>query len=86
MGISIAIVFGKGFEVADDWAALFSSGIILYNGYRILRPALGEIMDEQLDSELIEQIRAIWVNRQISGCKLLYLLLCIALTNLKGYE
>ncbi|MBX7181665.1 MAG: cation diffusion facilitator family transporter [Bacteroidia bacterium] len=58
-GISIAIVFGKGFEVADDWAALFSSGIILYNGYRILRPALGEIMDEQLDSELIEQIRTI---------------------------
>ena len=59
IGISIAIIFGKGYESADDWAALFASGIILYNSYRIFRPALGEIMDEHLYDELIEKIRAI---------------------------
>src|ERR1043166_9195534 len=48
IGISIAIVFGPGYESADDWAALFASGIIVYNAYCIFRPALGEIMDEQV--------------------------------------
>lgn len=58
IGISIAIIFGKGYETADDWAALFASAFILYNSYLILRPALGEIMDEQLYGELIIEIRA----------------------------
>jgi cation diffusion facilitator family transporter len=57
IGISIALYFGKGYEAADDWAALFASGIILYNSYLIFRPALGEIMDEHLYDELIESIR-----------------------------
>lgn len=57
LGISIALYFGKGFETADDWAALFAAGFIIYNGYLIFRPALGEIMDEQLYDELIEEIR-----------------------------
>ena len=45
IGISIAIVGGKGYESADDWAALFAAGIIFFNAYRLLRPALDEIMD-----------------------------------------
>ena len=57
IGISIAIIFGKGYETADDWAALFASVFILYNSYLILRPALGEVMDEQLYDELIIEIR-----------------------------
>ena len=57
MGISIAIIFGKGFETADDWAALFASVFILYNSYLIFRPALGEIMDEHLYDDLLEEIR-----------------------------
>ncbi|PQJ73508.1 cation diffusion facilitator family transporter [Polaribacter butkevichii] len=57
IGISIAIIFGKGFEAADDWAALFAAGFILYNSYLILRPALGEVMDEQLYDDLILEIR-----------------------------
>jgi len=62
IGISIAIIFGKGFETADDWAALFSSGIILYNSYLIFRPALGELMDESLHNDLIHKIREISLN------------------------
>ena len=59
IGISIAIYMGKGYESADDWAALFASGFILYNSYLIFRPALGEIMDEHLYDDLILNIRQV---------------------------
>lgn len=57
IGISIALIFGKGFETADDWAALLASAFILYNSYLIFRPALGEMMDEQLYDDLLLEIR-----------------------------
>jgi len=57
LGISIALVFGEGYEKADDWAALLASAFILYNSYLIFRPALGEIMDEQVYDDLIIVIR-----------------------------
>lgn len=59
IGISIALLMGKGYETADDWAALFAAGFILYNSYLIFRPALGEIMDEHLYDDLIEEIRQV---------------------------
>lgn len=59
IGISFALYFGKGYETADDWAALFASGFIFYNSYKIFRPALGEIMDEHLCDDLIENIRKV---------------------------
>lgn len=65
IGISIALVLGKGYETADDWAALFASAFILYNSYLIFRPALGEIMDEHLYDDLIEDIRR--VSHQVDG-------------------
>jgi cation diffusion facilitator family transporter len=65
IGISIAVVLGKGFEAADDWAALFASGFIIYNSYLIFRPALGEIMDEHLYDDLILEIRE--VSSQVEG-------------------
>lgn len=64
-GISIALFFGKGYESADDWAALVASGFILYNSYLIFRPALGEIMDEHLYDDLIISIRKISI--QVHG-------------------
>jgi cation diffusion facilitator family transporter len=65
IGITIALVLGKGYESADDWAALFASGFILYNSYLIFRPALGEIMDEHLNDDLIDEIRK--VSLQVEG-------------------
>ena len=65
VGISIALVMGKGYESADDWAALFAAGFIFYNSYLIFRPALGEIMDEHVYDDLIEQIRK--VAQQVPG-------------------
>ena len=59
IGISIALFLGKGYESADDWAALFASAFILYNSYLIYRPALGEIMDEHLYEDLEAEIRKI---------------------------
>ncbi|MFA9187859.1 cation diffusion facilitator family transporter [Flavobacterium sp. FBOR7N2.3] len=59
IGILIALVLGKGYESADDWAALFASCFIFYNSYLIFRPALGEIMDEHLYDDLIEHIRIV---------------------------
>ena len=59
IGISIALFLGKGYEAADDWAALFASVFILYNSYLIFRPALGEIMDEHLYDDLVEEIRTV---------------------------
>ncbi len=65
LGISVALFMGEGYEAADDWAALLASGIIVYNAYLIFRPALGEIMDEQLHGDLIKKIRII--SKGVSG-------------------
>jgi divalent metal cation (Fe/Co/Zn/Cd) transporter len=59
VGISIALIFGEGYETADDWAALVAAGFIYYNSYLIFRPALGEIMDEHLHDDLVLEIRQI---------------------------
>lgn len=59
IGIFIAIICGDGYETADDWAALFASFFIVYNSFKIFRPALGEIMDEHNYDELVEKIRKI---------------------------
>jgi len=59
IGISIALFLGKGYETADDWAALFAAGFILYNSYLIFRPALSEIMDEHQYDDLVDEIRKV---------------------------
>jgi cation diffusion facilitator family transporter len=59
IGILIALIGGKGYETADDWAALVAGFIILYNSYLIFRPALGEIMDEHVYDEFIIEIRKV---------------------------
>ena len=58
VGISLTFIFGKGFEKADDWAALIASVFIVYNAFLIFRPALGEIMDEHIHHDLIDEIRS----------------------------
>lgn len=64
IGIAISVWLGEGYERADDWAALFAAGFIVYNCYRIFRPALGEIMDENLFEEIVElvKVRSLEVN------------------------
>lgn len=61
-GISIALIGGKGYESADDWAALFASFIIAYNGYNLFKPALAEVMDAAPPSEINRKVRDIALN------------------------
>jgi len=56
IGISLALVGGRAWVSADDWAALFSCAIIAYNGARMLKSALGELLDEQAPESVIEEI------------------------------
>lgn len=57
VGISIALVGGESWQSADDWAALFACGIIAANGYRLLFPALHEMMDTAPRGEIIALIK-----------------------------
>lgn len=59
IGITIALVGGSGYESADDWAALIACGIITYNGIRLLRPALEEVMDAAAPDEIERTVRKI---------------------------
>src|SRR5438105_188332 len=45
IGITVALIGGKGYEAADDMAALVAAGIIAWNGWQLLRPSLDELMD-----------------------------------------
>ncbi|MCC6759074.1 MAG: cation transporter [Candidatus Omnitrophica bacterium] len=58
VGIFIALVGGKGWESADDWAALFASGIIYYNGLKMWKAAVADIMDEDVSADLKEKVRS----------------------------
>ena len=53
VGIAVALIGGPDWAEADDWAALLASGLIAWNGYRLLRPALDDLMDRAPDAEVI---------------------------------
>jgi cation diffusion facilitator family transporter len=57
IGISIALWGGPGWEEADDWAALFASTVILYNGLLLMRPAIYDLMDRKPGGEIIASVR-----------------------------
>lgn len=56
IGITICLVGGSAWVSADNWAALFSCAIIAFNGFRMLKASLGELLDEQAPGEIIEEI------------------------------
>jgi len=58
IGISVALAGGPGWESADDWAALFAAGIIVFNALRLLRPAIDDIMDRSPGTRLEQRISA----------------------------
>ena len=59
LGIAIALIGGRGFESADDWAALAACTVIVFNGLRLSRGALGEVMDLSAPPKVVASIRAI---------------------------
>ena len=58
IGISVALVGGEAWQSADDWAALFACALIGANGYRLLRPALFEIMDTAPRGPIVGAVRS----------------------------
>jgi len=67
VGISIALVAGPGWESADDWAALFASVIIAYNGVNMLRPTLHDLMDRAPGPDILEPVQR--AARSVAGVR-----------------
>ena len=59
IGIGVALLGGKGYEAADDWAALFAAGVIAFNGTRLFHSAWREILDVAPPREIVDQVRGI---------------------------
>ncbi len=57
IGISIGLVGGPGYEPADDWAALIACAVIAFNGLRLLRIAIRDLLDAAPEVEFIDQVR-----------------------------
>jgi cation diffusion facilitator family transporter len=56
VGISVSLIGGAGYEAADDWAAIAAACVIAWNGWRLLRPALNELMDTAPDRKVRDKI------------------------------
>ena len=67
IGISIALLGGRGWEAADDWAALVAALLVAVNGVRTLRPAISGLMDEAPDRTVKE--RALQAAAEVDGVR-----------------
>src|SRR4029077_4088263 len=67
IGISIALLGGRGWEAADDWAALVAAIIVAVNGVRTLRPAISGLMDEAPDTTV--KVRALEAACSVDGVR-----------------
>jgi len=65
VGILIAIVMGPGYESADGLAAIVASVVIVVNAYKILRPALAEMMDTAPSDSIIREVKEVAI--QVPG-------------------
>jgi len=59
VGISIAVVGGAAYAAADGWAALAASAVIAFNGLRVFRLSLNEVMDIAVPAEMENDVRAL---------------------------
>jgi cation diffusion facilitator family transporter len=57
LGISVALIGGEKWYAADDWAALFACAVIATNGWRLLFPALREMLDTAPRGEIVSRIQ-----------------------------
>lgn len=59
VGIGVSLVCGPRFAFADDAAAILAAVIIAWNAWRLLLPALNELMDAAPNAAVISQIRSV---------------------------
>jgi len=58
VGIALALWGGRGWEVADDWAALFACIVIAFNGAVMVLKAQGDVMDAAVPAGFEREVRA----------------------------
>lgn len=58
VGISVAVVLGPAWYWADEAAALVAAALIAASGWRIVQPALHELMDGIPDADLLDRVGA----------------------------
>lgn len=59
VGITVALVGGPAWAPADDVAALLASGVIAFNGVRLLRPAVQDLMDRAPEPGVLRRVDAV---------------------------
>ncbi len=59
VGISLALLAGPGWASADDWAALVACAVIGWNGVRLFRGGLREILDVAAPPDVRERVREV---------------------------
>jgi len=73
VGIAVALIGGPDYAAADDMAAVIAAGVIGRNGWTLLRPALDELMDAEVGSDVIERIsqeaRAVGEVADVEKCR-----------------
>src|SRR5882762_173701 len=57
IGITIALIGGKGWEMADDWGALAACSVILTNAFRIVKSSVYDATDRAVSPQLRDSIR-----------------------------
>jgi cation diffusion facilitator family transporter len=57
IGITVALIGGPSFAVADDIAAIFAAVVIAWNGWHLLLAAINELMDPAPRREMVDRIR-----------------------------
>jgi cation diffusion facilitator family transporter len=59
VGITVSLVGGAGYEMADDWAALFACAIIAFNGSLIIKSSLHDVLDGSVGDDATKLIQKI---------------------------
>jgi cation diffusion facilitator family transporter len=59
IGIAIGVIGGKGWEAADDWAALVACAVIAFNGVGMFNRALADVMDTAAPTAFENEVRAV---------------------------
>lgn len=57
IGLTVALIGGPDYAMADDVAALLACGVIVYNGLRIMRKSLHDVLDGRVEDHLVERVR-----------------------------
>ena len=57
VGIAIALLGGKGWETADEWAALAACIVIAFNGATMMSKALHDVMDTAVSQRFETEVK-----------------------------